>query len=72
MLTDRFVRQAELVPHQQLAATLVTVIGVGAIGRQVALQLASLGAARLQLVDFDRVDASNVTTQGYLQSDWLC
>ncbi|MGE3410525.1 MAG: ThiF family adenylyltransferase [Pirellulales bacterium] len=69
MLTDRFVRQAELVPHQQLAAISVTVVGVGAIGRQVALQLASLGAERLQLVDFDRVNASNVTTQGYLQSD---
>lgn len=69
MLTDRFVRQAELVPRMQLARILVTVIGVGAIGRQVALQLASLGAPRLQLVDFDLVDASNVTTQGYLQSD---
>ncbi len=69
MLTDRFVRQAELVPRAQLATILVTVIGVGAIGRQVGLQLASLGATRLQLIDFDLVDFSNVTTQGYLQSD---
>ena len=42
-----------------------TVIGVGAIGRQVALQLAAIGAPRLQLVDFDEVDLTNVTTQGY-------
>jgi sulfur carrier protein ThiS adenylyltransferase len=41
------------------------VIGVGAIGRQVALQLASLGGRRLRLIDFDHVDATNVTTQGY-------
>ena len=66
---DRFVRQQELVPAERLAELLVTVIGVGAIGRQVALQLAAIGARRLQLVDFDVVDASNVTTQGYLASD---
>lgn len=47
----------------------VTVIGVGAIGRQVALQLAAIGAPRIQLIDFDTVDLSNVTTQGYLAAD---
>jgi sulfur carrier protein ThiS adenylyltransferase len=47
----------------------VSVIGVGAIGRQVALQLAALGAAKLQLVDFDKIEPTNVTTQGYLQAD---
>jgi sulfur carrier protein ThiS adenylyltransferase len=41
------------------------VIGVGAIGRQAAIQLAALGVPRLQLVDFDTVEATNVTTQGY-------
>jgi sulfur carrier protein ThiS adenylyltransferase len=48
---------------------LITVIGIGAIGRQVTLQLAAIGARRLQLVDFDRVDITNVTTQGYLVED---
>ena len=49
-----------------------TVIGVGAIGRQVAIQLASIGAQRIQLIDFDKVDATNITTQGYRQHeiDW--
>lgn len=46
-----------------------TVIGVGAVGRQVALQLAALGIRRLQLIDFDRVEPSNITTQGYLLND---
>jgi sulfur carrier protein ThiS adenylyltransferase len=46
------------------------VIGVGAVGRQVALQLAAMGARRLQLVDFDSVELTNVTTQGYLASDF--
>jgi sulfur carrier protein ThiS adenylyltransferase len=66
---DRFVRQQELVPQERMAELTVSVIGVGAIGRQVALQLAAIGARRLQLVDFDVVDATNVTTQGYRARD---
>ena len=66
---DRFARQRDLVPAERLEQLLVTVIGVGAIGRQVALQLAAIGARRLQLVDFDRVDHTNVTTQGYWTED---
>jgi sulfur carrier protein ThiS adenylyltransferase len=68
-LPDRFTRQRELVPRERLANLTATVIGVGAISRQVALQLASVGASQMQLIDFDAVDASNVTTQGYLASD---
>jgi sulfur carrier protein ThiS adenylyltransferase len=67
--SDRFQRQESLVPRERLAALLVSVIGVGAIGRQVALQLASLGVRRLQLVDYDKVEPTNVTTQGYLPED---
>ena len=51
--TDRFQRQRDLVPLQQLTGIQATVIGVGAIGRQVALQLAAVGVSRLQLIDFD-------------------
>jgi hypothetical protein len=65
----RFERQAGLVPLEPLQQLKVSVIGVGAIGRQVALQLAALGVVRLQLVDFDIVEATNITTQGYLHSD---
>lgn len=66
---DRFERQSELVPAEKLRSLTVTVIGVGAIGRQVALQLASLGVRRLQLVDFDLVEPTNITTQGYCIAD---
>ena len=68
-LHDRFTRQEELVPQGRLRELKVSVIGVGAIGRQVALQLAALGVRRLQLVDFDRVEWTNVTTQSYLAAD---
>ncbi|MGV3483996.1 MAG: ThiF family adenylyltransferase [Planctomycetaceae bacterium] len=63
--TSRFERQSQLVPAERLIDLSVTVIGVGAIGRQVALQLAAIGVRRLQLVDFDHVEATNITTQGY-------
>jgi len=68
-MKERFGRQEDLVPRDKLPDLGITVIGVGAIGRQVALQLAALGARRLQLVDFDSVEATNVTTQGYWADD---
>jgi sulfur carrier protein ThiS adenylyltransferase len=68
-VNDRFARQQELVPAERLAPLLVTVIGVGSIGRQVARTLAAIGARRIQLVDFDHVEDTNRTTQGYLTED---
>ncbi len=67
--TNRFERQSELVPRDRLNNEVVTVIGVGAIGRQVAMQLASIGVPSLQLIDFDHVELTNVTTQGYWAND---
>ncbi|MBI1313069.1 ThiF family adenylyltransferase [bacterium] len=61
----RLTRQQDLVPSDRLVDLTATVIGVGAIGRQVALQLAAIGTRSLQLIDFDTVDESNITTQGY-------
>jgi len=68
-MNARFERQEDFVPQDRLADLTVTVIGVGAIGRQVALQLAAIGVQRLQLVDFDTVELTNVTTQGYFTDD---
>lgn len=68
-MEKRFTRQEDLVPVEKLQDLSITVIGVGAIGRQVALQLAAMGARHLQLVDFDKVEATNVTTQGYWAED---
>jgi len=66
---DRYVRQQDLVPTDRLAEVRATVVGVGAVGRQVALQLAAIGIRHLQLADFDIVDATNITTQGYWATD---
>jgi len=66
---ERYSRQKDIVPPDRIEACKATVIGVGAIGRQVALQLAALGVPQLQLIDFDRVEESNLASQGFLEAD---
>ncbi len=68
-LADRDLRQREIVPPERLAPCCATVVGVGAIGRQVALQLAAVGVPWLQLVDPDTVEPVNLACQGYLETD---
>jgi molybdopterin-synthase adenylyltransferase len=65
----RYTRQADIVPTERMADLTATVVGVGAIGRQVALQLAAMGISKLQLIDFDRVEIENLCCQGYLEND---
>ena len=68
-MNERYSRQKDIVPPERIAACKATVIGVGAIGRQIALQLTAMGIPRLQLVDFDLVETSNLASQGYLEED---
>ena len=63
--SDRAVRQRDLVPPAELANWHALVIGVGAIGRQVALQLAAMGIGSMTLVDHDHVAIENLAVQGY-------
>ena len=66
---ERYNRQRDIVPAERVAQCKATVVGVGAIGRQVALQLAAIGIPWLQLIDFDKVEWSNLASQGYLEGD---
>ena len=68
-MSDRFSRQADIVPRERILDCTATIIGVGAIGRQVALQLTAIGVPHLQLIDFDHVETSNLATQGFMQKD---
>jgi molybdopterin-synthase adenylyltransferase len=65
-LFDRDIRQRDIVPRERLSNCHGLVIGVGAIGRQVALQLAAVGMPGLTLVDHDDVRVENLAPQGYL------
>lgn len=66
---DRDVRQRGLIPSDKLEKVHAVVIGVGAIGRQVALQLASIGVSRMTLFDHDLVAIENLAAQGYWPED---
>lgn len=69
MSDERYSRQSDLVPEEKLAECDITIIGVGAIGRQVSIQLAAMGAKKLQLIDHDHVEESNIASQGYYEAD---
>jgi sulfur carrier protein ThiS adenylyltransferase len=62
-------RQEGLAPYERLRATHAVVVGVGAVGRQVALQLAAMGVRSLDLYDFDTVDDVNLGPQAYRPAD---
>ncbi len=47
----------------------VGIAGLGGLGSNIAVQLAHLGIGQLVLVDFDRVDASNLARQHYRLDD---
>ena len=61
---SRYKRQNMIVPDT-IHTEPVAIIGCGAIGRQVILQLASMGVTKFALYDFDQVDETNICTQGY-------
>lgn len=62
---SRDIRQRDIVPASRLLKTAAVVVGVGAIGRQVATLLAAMGAERITLVDPDTVGIENLAVQGY-------
>lgn len=68
-LNERFSRQRDIAPPERIADCNATIIGVGAIGRQVALQLSAMGIPWLQMIDHDKVEWSNLASQGYLEGD---
>lgn len=51
--------------HQKLRQAKVAVAGLGGLGSNIAVMLARSGIGRLRLIDFDRVDLSNLNRQVY-------
>ena len=58
-------RSADLVNHNTLKKWDATIIGVGAIGSNLAYLLAKMGIGQLVLYDDDRVEAHNIEPQMY-------
>ena len=67
-MTDR-TRQSEIIPLQIAQDMHATVVGVGAVGRPLVHNLASIGIGRITVIDFDLVEEVNVALQGYLPED---
>ena len=61
-------RYAEIISEDWLSKPVI-VIGVGAIGRQVALNLAQIGVSNLELIDPDTVSDVNLGSQGWSPSE---
>ena len=51
--------------YEKIANGSVAVAGLGGLGSQIALMLARAGVGELFLVDFDRVELSNLNRQAY-------
>ena len=68
-IADRDLRQRDIAAPEKLADTTAFVIGVGAIGRQVAMQLAAIGVGQLVLFDPDTVGPENLAVQGFFEAD---
>lgn len=51
--------------QQRLMSSSVAVCGLGGLGSNIAIALARAGVGRIHLIDFDRVDISNLNRQQY-------
>lgn len=63
--SPRFSRYSGVVSPGLLANAHCVVVGCGAIGRQLAMQLSSMGVGGLSLIDFDKVEDVNMGCQGW-------
>ena len=65
MSAERYARQSGVLDPNKLSRTSVAVMGCGAVGRQLALQLASSGQRGLHLYDHDRIEEVNLGPQSW-------
>lgn len=61
----RFSRYSGIIPPEKLKDAHVTIVGVGAVGRQAALMLAHVGVGGMSICDPDKVSYENMGAQGY-------
>lgn len=62
---QRTLRYSSLIPLERFQSTPILIVGLGAIGRQVALLLASMGARTIHGFDGDTVEPLNLGPQLY-------
>ena len=62
---DALVARHGLDLHKRFSSATVAVCGLGGLGSNIAIALARVGIGKLLLIDFDRVDITNVHRQQY-------
>ena len=73
VLQEELVNRCGSVAVEKLQATRVAVVGLGGLGSNIAILLARMGISYLHLIDFDKVDVSNLHRQQYfLEQVGLC
>ncbi len=64
-IENALIERNGLAVQKKLASSTVAVCGLGGLGSNIALALARAGVGRLILIDFDKVDISNLNRQQY-------
>ena len=67
-MADRDIRQRDILPSEKLKKLVAAVVGVGAVGHQVARMLAAMGVGKILLIDPDTVDVENLAAQGFTEA----
>ena len=65
VLQEELVNRCGSVAVAKLQAARVAVVGLGGLGSNIAILLARMGISHLHLIDFDKVDVSNLHRQQY-------
>ena len=63
--TDALIRRHGTTLHERFSSATVAICGLGGLGSNIAIALARAGIGKLLLIDFDRVDITNLHRQQY-------
>ena len=77
MITKQQIDEALKMRHgevlqSKIAASQVAICGLGGLGSNIAIALARVGIGKLHLIDYDRVDLTNLNRQQYTISQLGC
>jgi len=69
VIPERNTRFKDILKPEVLEKTQAIVVGVGAIGRQLVLQLAAVGVKNIWIIDPEDVEIENLGAQGFFMAD---